>query len=163
LKIGGSGAQKYAVLTIERNGNHVLYSKGFGANNVFGRDDQENDEFKLVRGQTLRTSFDKVFLFRSVSFAVDRSGLLWVLGGKLAVQDQKIFPMDMSDSFFRQPTKSALHFALMEILALPETTKVAVKDLSYTEKVILITVQLVTLEESPPEEVVITLSDDGNG
>ena len=89
------------MVTVEtRTGQFVLYSKGYGENNVFGRANSDTDEFKLVQKQTARTSFPKVFLFQNVAFATDQTARLWVIGGKLPVNDEEIFPRDLDSECF---------------------------------------------------------------
>ena len=106
------------MLTINRNGQNLLYSKGYGENNVFGRKNIDKEEFRLMKGQTANSSFEKVFLFESVSFGVDNKGLLWVLGGKMALENEKIFPMELEAPFFKKPTKTKLHLAVQQALVL---------------------------------------------
>ena len=62
----------------------------------------------MLGNQTSKTSFEKCFLFDKIAFAVDKKGKLWVLGGKLAVQDDAIFPRDLGSDFFEGPTRTKL-------------------------------------------------------
>lgn len=71
-QLGGSGEKKYCYLSVLRNGNKLLFSKGYNEFNILGRSSTaEPDKFFMVLGQSNTTSFEKLFLFNTVAFAVD--------------------------------------------------------------------------------------------
>jgi len=76
----------------------------------------------MTLGQTNSSSFEKLFLFDTVAFAVDRKGKLWILGGKMAVQDQEIFPKNLGFDHFNTPTKTKLLEVAKQRLALGDGT-----------------------------------------
>lgn len=54
LQIGGTGFEKYAIMTVVRNGNKVLYSKNFSYQILLGKGCLEGDEekFYMLGNQT---------------------------------------------------------------------------------------------------------------
>ena len=89
LKIGGRAKDKYAMLTVERNGNKLLFSKGWNVDCILGRPEVINglNKFYPISNQTGLISFEEVFLFKQVSFAIDRKHQLWILGGVMPIKD----------------------------------------------------------------------------
>ena len=63
-------------------------------------------KFYLLPNQSPRSSFEKVFLFDQIAFAVDKKNNLWVLGGKLGAASDEIFPMDLGSQTFQLPKKT---------------------------------------------------------
>ena len=118
LRIGGKGCNKYAILTVNRNGKNLLYSKGFWKNVLCesGRREGDEDKFYLLANQNARTSFDKVFLFDKVAFAVNKTGNLYILGGKLAFENEDIFPKEFGCNMFEGPQRTNLYHAIKELV-----------------------------------------------
>lgn len=108
-QIGGDGSKKYCYLTVLRNGNKLLFTKGYNQKQILGRiDTHENDLFFPVIGQTEESSFEKVFLFEEVAFAVEKDGELVVIGGSLVYPDRSIFPISLGYEHFSIPTRTYL-------------------------------------------------------
>ena len=99
------------------------------------------DKFYLLANQNANTSFERVFLFDQVAFAVDSNGNLWVLGGKLAYANEEIFSMEYGLDMYEAPQKTNLYQAVKAMLQLEDSVRVKVTDVNYTPKLILITVE----------------------
>ena len=81
-----------------------------------------------------------------MSFAVDAEGALWVLGGKLSLQDDELFPRDISSCFFNVLSKTELNTKVKIALQIPDSTQVKVAEVIFTETLFVIMLELTDFE-----------------
>lgn len=98
-----------------------------------------------------------------MAFAVDKKGNLWILGGKMAFNDESIFPKNFGYDYFNTPTKTKLLSVTRERLALDEGSLLRTKNVIYSAKVILITIENIPAAGGSTEEIQIVLKDKGEG
>ena len=55
------------------------------------------------------------------------------------MEDDVIFPKEFGSDVFEVPTKSSLYDSIKMLLSLSESVDVKVKDICYSEKIILVT------------------------
>ena len=163
VKIGGSDDKKYAVATINRDGKRILCSQGYSEKNVFGRDAAGANSLQLLPMQTMNSDFEKVFLFETISFAVDNNGRLWIMGGQIPRIDDRIFPRALlgASEGFNGLTLTKFHVAAKRALNLPDTAFIRVKDIDYCPEIMLLTLDIKENHDSPSREERVTLSQEG--
>ena len=94
---------------------------------------------------------------------MDKKGKLWVLGGKMAVQDRVIFPCAYGETNFWQPTKSNFAFIIKKMFRMVGAIAIKVKDLTYSEKLMLIKFDICPDDDDPMEMQVMLSVDEANG
>lgn len=111
VAVGGEGKEKYGVMIMRKAGLKDSYLVSFGCNTVnqCGYSGSSSDYLHVVVNQFTRHNFTKLYLFPEIAFATDSAGILYVIGGKLNVHDDTIFPKPLGCTNYRALFKTKLN------------------------------------------------------